>query len=104
MPPLQPLRIPAGWVVEYNDFREADPSAHSIETFLLCEDLLQLRHPKAGLLVDVGWYGNAESGEFAVFVQAGDFQGDRLHEFRSRDRLVIVVEVERLLRSPGHDA
>jgi hypothetical protein len=104
VPPLQPLRIPAGWVVQYNDLREADPSPQSIEALLLREDLLQLRHPKAGVLVDVGWYGDAESGEFAVYVQAGDFRGDCLHEFRSRERLVVVAEVERLLHSLGHAA
>ncbi len=104
VPPLQPLRIPAGWVVDYNDLREADPSPQSVAALLLREDLLQLRHPKAGVLVDVGWYGDADSGEFAVYVQAGNFRGERLHEFRSRDRLVIVAEVERLLCSPGHAA
>lgn len=25
-PPLQPLRIPQGWRISYNDFRELDPS------------------------------------------------------------------------------
>src|SRR4051812_626805 len=101
LPPLQPLRIPAGWVVEYNDLREADPSPQSIDASLLREDLLQLKHPGTGVLVDVGWYGDAESGEFAIFVQAGDFRGERLHESRSRDRLVVVAEVERLLLTPG---
>ncbi len=99
LPPLQPLRIPAGWLVEYNDLREADASPRSIEAAWLREDLLQLKHPRAGLLLDVGWYGDAESGEFAVYVQDGDFHGRCLHEFRSRDRLSVVAEVERLLRS-----
>lgn len=97
-PPLQPLRIPAGWVVEYNDLREADASPQSIDAAWLREDLLQLKHLRAGVLVDVGWYGDAESGEFAVYVQDGDFHGGRLHEFRSRDRLAVVAEIERLLR------
>lgn len=100
IPPLQPLRIPDGWVVAYNDFREADPSAESFEEFLLREDLLQLKHRTTDVLVDVGWYGDLTSGEFAIYVQAGDFLGDQLHEFRSRDRLAIVSEIERLLNSP----
>ena len=98
LPALQPLRIPAGWVVQYNDFREADPSPQSIDADLLREDLLQLKHPGTGILVDVGWYGDADSGEFAIYIQKGDFRGKRLHEFRSRDRLLVVTEVERLLR------
>jgi hypothetical protein len=104
MPPLQAIRVPAGWMVEYNDLREVDPSPQSIDSLLLREDLLQLRHPWADVLIDVGWYGDAESGEFAVYVQAGDFRGERLHEFHSRDRLAVVTEVERLLRSPGRIA
>ena len=51
LPALQPLRIPAGWVVQYNDFREADPSPQSIDADLLREDLLQL---KTRLFVYVG--------------------------------------------------
>jgi hypothetical protein len=104
LPPLQPLRIPAGWVVEYNDLREADASPLSIDAACLREDLLQLKHPRTGILVDIGWYGDAESGEFVVYVQDGDFRGRRLHEFRSRDRLSVVAEVERLLVSLGRPA
>ena len=100
-PPLQPLRIPAGWVVQYNDLRKADVSLHAINADWLREDLLQIKHPASNVLVDVGWYGDAESGEFVIYVQDGDFQGRSLHEFRSRDRLSIVAEVERLLSSPG---
>lgn len=98
-PPLQPIRIPAGWLVGHNDFREADPPPSPADADWLREDLLQLKHPKAGILVDVGWYGDVESGEFAILVHEGDFSGARLHEFRSRDRLEVVAELERLLCS-----
>lgn len=104
LPPLQPLRIPSGWVVQSNDFREADPSPQSIDALLLREDLLQLKHRKTGVLLDVGWYGDAESGEFAIYVHQGDFLGESLHEFRSRDRLAVVAEIERSLSQPGRTA
>ena len=84
-------------MVQYNDLREADPSPEAVEALLLREDLLQLKQIKSGVLVDVGWYGDAESGEYVIFVQSGDFFGERLHEYRSRDRLGIVAEVERFL-------
>ena len=100
LPALQPLRIPAGWMIEYNDLREADPSPQSFDAQVLREDLLQLKHSMTGVLVDVGWYGDAELGEFAIHVHRGDFSGERLHEFRSRDRHALVAEIERLL-SPG---
>lgn len=46
-------------MVEYNDFREADPSPQSLDALLLRKDLSQLKHPRTGVLVDVGWYGDA---------------------------------------------
>ena len=98
-PELQPLRIPAGWVVEYNDFREIDPSPQAVDQSWLREDLLQVKQPRIGILVDVGWYGVADSGQFVIFVHKGDFRRECLHEFHSRDRLSVVAEVERLLRS-----
>lgn len=103
-PPLQPLRIPAGWLVTYNDFREADPSPRAIDAGWLREDLLQIKRPEAGILVDVGWCGDAGSGGFALFAFEGDFHGTQLHEFRSRDRLAVVAELERLLDAPGRTA
>ena len=97
LPSLQPLRIPAGWIVEYNDFREVDPSGGSAGSDWLREDLLQLKYPAAGILIDVGWYEEGDSGEFAVYVKEDDFDGKCLGEFRSRDRQHVVAEVERLL-------
>lgn len=97
LPALQPLRIPAGWMIKYNDLREADPSPQSYDALLLREDLLQLKHSMTGVLVDVGWYGDAELGELAIHVYRGDFSGEHLHEFRSRDRHAFIAEIERLL-------
>ena len=52
---LQPLRIPAGWTVKYNNFSEYDPQKDGAEyVFELVEDLLQLEHEN--LLIDLGWY------------------------------------------------
>jgi hypothetical protein len=99
-PALQPLRIPGGWVVELNDFREADASAQSVAAGWLREDLLQLKHARAEILIDVGWYGDFGSGQFAIYVMEGDFDGTRVHEFRSRERRAVVAELERLLQSP----
>jgi len=95
-PPLQPLRIPAGWMIEYNDLREVDASPQSIGDWLR-EDLLQLKQRKTNILIDAGWYGDADTGEFAVYVEDHNSSGGRLHEFRSPDRLSVVAEIERLL-------
>ena len=101
--PLQPLRIPAGWSVVYHDLRECDPDRGREDEFR--EDLLQLVHAASGYLLDVGWYpqGDVEGGEFMVCVVRGDFEDGRVHEFRSRDRLRIVAEVEELLAKYGQE-
>lgn len=94
---LQPLRIPAGWAVEYNDFREVDATAEAVGSLVVREDLLQLRHLRSGVVVDLGWYGDERTGQFLVLVHAGGFDGDRLHEVRGRDRTEITREIEALL-------
>jgi hypothetical protein len=97
---LQPLRIPAGWVVVLNLFNELDPTPAA----LLYEDLLRLANPGTNRLVDVGWYGPRPpdpAGTFAVCVHEGGLPGRSLAEFLSRDRLEVVAEVERLLVGHG---
>lgn len=54
---LQPLRIQAGWKIEYNNFTEYDIDIHgSNDLFELNEDLLRLYSEKANLVIDLGWY------------------------------------------------
>lgn len=52
---LQPLRIPAGWTIKYNNFSEYDLQKDGVEyVYELTEDLLQMEH--LNLLIDLGWY------------------------------------------------
>ncbi|QDH21688.1 hypothetical protein [Saccharibacillus brassicae] len=57
---LLPLRIPSGWEVSYNSLTEMDPSQQKTDDenvwFNFTEDLLQVKHTKFGILLDVGWY------------------------------------------------
>lgn len=54
---LQPLRIQAGWKVEYNNFTEYDIDEHDeSDLHELNEDLLRLYNEKANLVIDLGWY------------------------------------------------
>ena len=54
---LQPLRIQAGWKIQYNNFTEYDINIHNKQdSFELHEDLLQLHNEKANLIIDLGWY------------------------------------------------
>ena len=52
---LQPLRIQAGWKIQYNSFTEYDIEIHGLNDLLeLNEDLLQLYNEKANLIIDLG--------------------------------------------------
>ncbi len=97
-PLLQPLRIPIGWEVVFNDLREVDPSPQAFAESWLREDLLQLVNRRANALIDVGWYPEGDpSGEYGLVAHRGDFQGERLHQFHTPDRRLLVAELERSL-------
>lgn len=100
--PLQPLRVPAGWTVTYNELHEVDPSDVNEDdryTYLK-EDLLQMKQEHFNRLLDVGWYpsGNLTEGSYGLVVYEGDFHGTLLFELRTADRSRLVAEVERLLQ------
>ena len=96
-PPLQCLRIPTGWHVNYNEFREVNPSGDRDD---LKEDLFQAYHAGANRLLDLGWYPDGDAGgAFRVEVYSGDFSGERLHSVSNADDGWIISELERLLAS-----
>ena len=100
---LQPLRIPSGWTVNYNEFKEIEPE---FETFddrsgEFKEDILQLVHPRAGVIVDLGWYPQHQRrGRFTLLAvrindddQAGEW--DRpLERMRTRSKQKVVRTIE----------
>lgn len=101
---LQPLRIPSGWTVEFNDgLYEIDPSAEAIPQYKhICffkEDMLLLTHNHYKRSLDVGWFpeGNLESGEYGLTLFESENYDHRIHEFRTRDRQALVSEINRLL-------
>lgn len=104
--PLQPLRVPAGWAVVYNNgLYELDPSPKVVPEpdrwWLFKEDMLQMRHERRDRLLDLGWYpeGDLVQGHYGLVVYEGDFRGRLLFAFSTRDRLTLVAEIERLLRA-----
>jgi hypothetical protein len=103
-PRLQPLRVPAGWLVSYNNgLYEIDPDPAVVPEldrwWVFKQDMLQMRHEATNRLLDIGWYpeGDLVSGGYGLVVHEGDFRGPELHRFATRDRLALVAEVERLL-------
>ncbi|HZK81684.1 MAG TPA: hypothetical protein VFC46_11465 [Humisphaera sp.] len=101
---LQPLRIPIGWTIEYNDgLYEIDPDSVATgeddELILFKEDMVQMKHQRRDRLLDIGWRpsGNVVEGSYWLVVYQGDFRGRLLFEFCTRDRLQLVTVIERLL-------
>src|SRR5947209_6907419 len=98
---LQPLRIPAGWLVAYNGLSEVDPRPETVpiedRSWIFKEDMLQMTHGRTGRLLDVGWYpeGDLEHGQYRLVVYEGDFRGRLLHESSTRDRAELVAAIER---------
>lgn len=98
VPALQALRIPSGWVVEFNDWREVDPGDEFSQDWL-SEDLLQLKNAQLDLLIDVGWCGQDLDSAFRAALYRGDFQGQQVASFDSKSRLDVVATVELWLTS-----
>lgn len=110
---LQPLRIPAGWKITFNDFFMLDPAQYTgsdtdfWENFV--EDMLyivyewSLKKDKITytkkIAIDLGWYPEMDiNGEFALYVIKDDDWDYPLAEFRSRSQREIVDTIEIFLK------
>lgn len=106
---LQPLKIPGGWKVVFNNFFTLDPKTYTgtNDEFWrnLVEDMLYLvfewsfkkdkkiYHKKIAL--DLGWYPEANAnGQFTLFVIKDDNWDSPLAEFSSRSQSQIVNTIE----------
>ena len=105
---LQPLRIPTGWTVEFNNgLFEVDPDRALLPAdrhwVFFKEDMLQLVNRRFNRVLDLGWYpdGDVQCGRYRLVMHEGDFRGPRLHQFETRDRRAVVEEIERLLDAVG---
>lgn len=101
---LQPLRIPFGWTVQYNNFSEYDLEKDGEKyRFELVEDLLQLKNHN--LLIDLGWYPSMDvTGEYVLYLV--DTKKDRPFEcpievFHTRVKAEIIAKLEYWINS-GH--
>jgi hypothetical protein len=102
--PLQPLRIPTGWQVAYNNgLFEIDPLSElfpdEISWEIFKEDMLQMKNDMFDRLLDLGWHpeGDLVEGNYHLVVYEGDFCGRLIYELRTRDRLELVATIEWLL-------
>lgn len=108
---LQPLRIISGWHVEWNLFYEVDPAENTM-TYFDSSSLLHLNNEHAKRAINLDWSPESDiNGYYNLrvinLIKVVDsktkkirYEGDweNLHyEFKSRNRLEVVAEIERLL-------
>ncbi|GAB4284072.1 MAG: hypothetical protein Kow0092_38670 [Deferrisomatales bacterium] len=105
--PLQPLRIPEGWCVDYNQFFDVEPgadvrllgSASDDVWQLFGEDMLLLSHGRHGYQVDMGWYPDSDpSGRFRIRLVHGDEWDRPIMEFETSDKREAVRYLEEILK------
>jgi hypothetical protein len=112
-PPLQPLRIPASWVVEWNVFLDVDPPSEvvDLQSVGFGEDLLQISGKFSPILLDLGWYPSGDvAGEYRLVVIRRHSDEDEmcaswdrpLRALASRSRQEIVSTIEKWLWHFAH--
>ena len=112
---LQPLRVISGWNVEWNTFYEVDPHKSTLHYFE-GSSLLHLNNYNAKRAINLEWRPEADlNGCFLLRVinlidnfnpknNTLEYDGDWEHEhysFTSKNRLEIVVVLERLMLQLG---
>ncbi len=93
---LQPLRLPTGWEITFNNFTEYDINKHSEDDLSeLNEDLLQLYNKNANLTVDLGWYPSHNKNGQYILLMIKNYDWDCPLEkvmSKSKDEIVNCIE------------
>ena len=94
---LQPLRVQAGWKIEFNNFTEYDIDIHGEkDSFELHEDLLRLSNEKANLIIDLGWYPSYDISGNYLLLLVRDCKWDcPLEEVSSKSKKEIIACIEK---------
>jgi ribosomal protein S27AE len=99
--PLQPLCIPAGWRVAYNNALYAvEPTEETVKWWwIFKQDMLVLVHDERKRLLDLGWSPEMDfvEGRYRLTLYEGDFHGPELQRYETRNLSELVEEIERIL-------
>ncbi|MEK3789132.1 hypothetical protein [Paenibacillus sp. FSL K6-1230] len=103
---LLPLRFPSSWEISYNTLVELDPSdlkeddENKWRNFT--EDLLQVKHTKYNILLDVGWYPEGDPQGLYGIELIKDFDwANPLVTFDTKNISDLVEKIEFLLWQVG---
>jgi hypothetical protein len=96
---LQPLRIPGGWEVIWNNFIEIDPlmiNGKDDDLWLdFSEDILLIKNKFKNITLDLGWYPSINSsGTFRIYLISNeDFNNPmEIYDSRSKDEIASKIE------------
>ncbi|MCI8649144.1 MAG: hypothetical protein HFG20_03415 [Anaerotruncus sp.] len=94
---LQPIRLQAGWRIEWNNFSEYDMDLHGKEDAIeLNEDLLQLCNDKAKLVIDLGWYPSFDpDGQYLLLLVRNHCWDSPLEKTASKSKTEIISQLEK---------
>lgn len=103
---LQPLRIPSSWEVSYNSLEELDPKELGTEKsekwFNFTEDLLQIKNTRYNIVLDVGWYPEADpAGSYGLELIKNSDWSSPLVSFSTSDKNKLIDQIELLLWQVG---
>lgn len=95
---LQALRVTSGWRIDYHAFYDVPLTRANVQAGIQKQNLLQAKHDRHDILLDLGFVpeGDFKRGAYKLAVYRGDFTGELLHAFSSREKRRIVAEIERL--------
>ena len=103
---LQPLIIPTGWTVVWNQFYDVEPGADLlIEGLpdgdvreLFVQNLLQLKYPHHNLILDLGWIPEANlNGNYQLALIKNEDWEYPIVTFESMNKEEIVNKINGLL-------
>lgn len=103
---LQPLIIPTGWTVDWNQFYDVEPGADLLieglpngdvwELFL--QNLLQLKYSNSNLILDLSWIPEADpNGNYQLELITNQDWENPITTFQSRSKNEIVEKINALL-------
>jgi hypothetical protein len=103
-PRHQPLRIPQGWLIVYNNaLYEIDPIpelvAEDDRWWIFKEDMMMLSHERSNRLLDLGWLpeGDFVHGGYVLQLYDKDFLGRQILRFETQSRLELVSKMEEIM-------
>ncbi|AIQ53398.1 hypothetical protein [Paenibacillus sp. FSL R7-0331] len=104
IPPLVPLRIPAGWKISFNQFTESNPELFIDDEYIyrweFNEDIFQFENSYRKRILDLSWRPEFNpNGEYILVLLDADFPdwSQPLSEFRTKEIKKIIEKTEQWL-------